>query len=67
MTFKLLDQPVDQAIVSFVNPVNFEAVVDTGAHHGADGCIHSGSVASGGQNAYFFYLGHDNFTLEVQK
>ncbi|MNN09868.1 hypothetical protein D3C81_1227720 [compost metagenome] len=56
-----LDDPVlMQTEVAIIDAVDFQAMMQTGAHHGADGCVHTRCVTTTGQNTNTFDLfGHE--------
>ncbi|MNS63950.1 hypothetical protein D3C72_970600 [compost metagenome] len=56
-----LDDPVlMQTEVAIIDAVDFQAMMQTGAHHGANGCVHTRCVTTTGQNTNTFDLfGHE--------
>ena len=60
MALQLDDAILVQAEVAIINTVNFQAMMQTGANHGANSCVHTRCVATTGQNTNTFDLfGHE--------
>ena len=48
----------NQPLVASINSFHFKSVKNSGAGHGTDSRVHSGSVPSGSQNSYIFIFFH---------
>jgi hypothetical protein len=60
VTFQLDDPALMQTEVAIIDAVNFQVMVQTSTHHGADGCVHTWCVTTTGQNTNTFDLfGHE--------
>ena len=53
---KLFHFALDEAVVSSIDTLDVETVINTCACHGADGCIHTGGIAARCQNTDSFNL-----------
>jgi hypothetical protein len=47
---------IKHSLVSLADSNNLDSHKNTGTHHSPDACIHSGGIAAGSKNTYFFYF-----------